>query len=115
MKIAILSVCTIGLALASHGLKAQTTVVPQAPTVRFDTVPSTALLKYAALEVGIEPDSESGSRAVRPRVIAKTVEIQMGDNVLVADEAQIQYRANGDFDVVELRGTVRLKAKLRVN
>ena len=101
MKIAILSVCVLGCALAV-GLKAQTTVPPH-EFVRIDTTAPTALLKYGTLEVGHD------------RVVAKNVEIQMGDNVLVADEAQIRYGVGGS-DVVELRGTVRLKAlKLRVN
>jgi hypothetical protein len=39
----------------------------------------------------------------------------MGDNVLIADEAEIRYGAHGELDDVELRGNVHLKGKLRVD
>jgi hypothetical protein len=115
MRTALLTLCLLGLAM---GVMGQTTVAPQTqdthsaqlPTtpVLYDTVPPTAMLKCASFSVDM-------ASAVMSRVVAKNVEIQMGDNVLVADEATIQYQATGDRDDVELRGNVHLKAKVRVN
>ncbi len=115
MKKTILASCILGLAVAAHGLKAQTSVAPQAPAVTVETVPPTAVLKYATFEVGLEQDPWRGAGNMRSRVVAKSVEIQMGDNLLTADEAQVRYGGPGELDVVELRGTIRLKAKVRVN
>ena len=112
MKIAALSACVIGLALSVHAQNAPKST--QAPPVRMDTTQPTATMTYRTLETGVVPDQQDGSTTVRSRVVARNVQIEMGENILVADEAEIRYRANGDLDDVELRGNVHLKAKLKV-
>ena len=113
MKTVLPLACVLGIGLA-YGQTAGMQQPPGATAVQIDNTPTTAILRKDSLNVGVKTERETGQAATRSLVVAKNVNIQMGDNILVADEAEIRYRADGNFDVVELRGNVRLRAKLKV-
>jgi hypothetical protein len=113
MKTVLLLVSVLGLGLA-YGQTASMQQPPDTPGVKIDNTPTTAILRKDSLQVGVKTEMATGQPVSRVLVVVRNVNIQMGENVLVADEAEIRYRADGKFDVVELRGNVRLKAKLEV-
>jgi hypothetical protein len=115
MRFTALFLCILGLALPIHG---QDAVKPAQTPIRIDTTPPTAALVFTSMDTGttykVSESAKDRVATVGSRVVAKNVQIQMGDNVLVADEAEIRYNPSGKFDDVELRGNVHLRAKLEV-
>ena len=96
----------LGVTVATYAQTAQ----PARPPVSEDTTPVSATLRSETMEVGME----TGASSAVSKVVAKNVTIEMGEAVLKADEGQILYGAEGNLDAVELRGKVRLIAKLKV-
>ena len=66
-------------------------------------IPPNATVFVSSMRVGVGP------------AVAKNVEIHVGSTVVTADEAEIRYGAGGGkLDEVELRGSVRMKANVKV-
>ena len=110
MRTAILCLCVLGLTIVVNGQD------KSAPLFTVKPSPA-AILKARQLEVGVAETSvrrQGEPLVMKSRVVAKGVEIRIGQSLITADEAEIRYGGPGEPDDVELRGSVRLKAHLTV-
>jgi hypothetical protein len=105
MRTICLSLCALALTMAVSG---QGLVAPSAPD---------ATILISEMEVGLGPARTipGGGTEIRGFAVAKNVEIHVGSTVVTADEAEIRYGVAGEPDQVDLRGNVRMKAKIRVD
>lgn len=107
MKTAI-ALCLFGLTMVVNAQDAA------APALS-DTRP-TVTMQIGSMSVGLGPARTlpDGAVEIRGFSVARNVEIQTGSAIVTADEAEIRYGAAGQSDELELRGSVRMKAKIAV-
>jgi hypothetical protein len=111
MRTALSLLFVIGLTLVAYGQDAA--APPQHAPSDISATPTK--MTIASLQTGTVAVRHPGDVVeVRGRVVAKDVVIEVGSSSVTADEAEIRYGAAGGADEVELRGTVLMRTKLKV-